>query len=103
MRDFRSPSRKKAPSSQQCQLTRGSRSLSIIILRENTRKLSAIKESIVSNVSDLSAISEENAASSEEVSASIESVSENVTEINNQMSQMEALSAHLSDTVSFFS
>ena len=72
-------------------------------VRENTRKLSAIKESIVSNVSDLSAISEENAASSEEVSASIESVSENVTEINNQMSQMEALSAHLSDTVSFFS
>ncbi len=72
-------------------------------VRENTKKLSAIKESIVSNVSDLSAISEENAASSEEVSASIESVSENVTEINNQMSQMEALSTHLSDTVSFFS
>ena len=62
-----------------------------------------IKESIVSNVSDLSAISEENAASSEEVSASIESVSENVTEINNQMSQMEALSEHLTETVSFFS
>ena len=72
-------------------------------VKENTKKLSQIKESIVSNVSDLSAISEENAASSEEVSASIESVSENVTEINNQMSQMEALSEHLTETVSFFS
>ncbi len=72
-------------------------------VRENTKKLAEIKEAIISNVSDLSAISEENAASSEEVSASIESVSENVNEISREMSQMEDLSGHLSDTVSFFS
>ena len=72
-------------------------------VRENTRKLADIKEAIVSNVSDLSAISEENAASSEEVSASIESVSENVSEISREMSQVEELSDHLAETVSFFS
>ncbi|MBR4581080.1 MAG: cache domain-containing protein [Lachnospiraceae bacterium] len=72
-------------------------------VRENTRKLAEIKEAIVSNVSDLSAISEENAASSEEVSASIESVSENVNEISREMSQVEELSDHLAETVSFFS
>ena len=72
-------------------------------VRDNTRKLAEIKEAIVSNVSDLSAISEENAASSEEVSASIESVSENVNEISREMSQVEALSDHLAETVSFFS
>ena len=72
-------------------------------VRENTRRLADIKEAIVSNVSDLSAISEENAASSEEVSASIESVSENVNEISREMSQVEELSEHLAETVSFFS
>ena len=72
-------------------------------VRENTKKLAEIKEAIVSNVSDLSAISEENAASSEEVSASIESVSENVSEISREISQVEELSGHLSETVSFFS
>ena len=72
-------------------------------VRANTQKLTEIKEAIVSNVSDLSAISEENAASSQEVSASIESVSENVNEISREMSQVEELSDHLSETVSFFS
>ena len=71
-------------------------------VRENTKRLAEIKEAIVSNVSDLSAISEENAASSQEVSASIESVSENVSEISREMTQVEELSGHLSDTVSFF-
>jgi methyl-accepting chemotaxis protein len=72
-------------------------------VRVNTKRLAEIKEAIVSNVSDLSAISEENAASSQEVSASIESVSENVSEISREMSQVEELSVHLSETVSFFS
>lgn len=72
-------------------------------VRVNTKRLAEIKEAIVSNVSDLSAISQENAASSEEVSASIESVSENVSEISREMSQVEELSVHLSETVSFFS
>ena len=72
-------------------------------VQENTRKLTEIKEAIVSNVSDLSAISEENAASSEEVSASIESVSENVSEISREISQVEELSGHLAETVAFFS
>ena len=76
---------------------------SIQVVSENTRKLAEIKEAIISNVSDLSAISEENAASSEEVSASIESVSENVNAISAQISEVQALSDHLSDTVSFFS
>lgn len=76
--------------------------LAIDQVRENTKRLAEIKEAIVSNVSDLSAISEENAASSEEVSASIESVSENVSEISREMSQVEELSGHLSDTVAFF-
>lgn len=71
-------------------------------VRANTKRLTEIKEAIVSNVSDLSAISEENAASSEEVSASIESVSDNVSMISKEMSQVEELSTHLSDTVAFF-
>ena len=71
-------------------------------VRENTKRLAEIKEAIISNVSDLSAISEENAASSEEVSASIESVTENVNEITREMNQVEELSGHLSETVSFF-
>mgnify|MGYP002624457500 CR=1 FL=1 len=69
----------------------------------NTKRLAEIKEAIVSNVSDLSAISEENAASSQEVSASIESVSDNVAEISKEMSQVEELAGHLSETVAFFS
>ena len=67
-----------------------------------TGSLRTIKEQIVSNVSDLSAISEENAASNQEVSASVESIAASVAEIADKMKDMNDLAKNLNDAVAFF-
>ena len=71
-------------------------------VKENAKKLSLIKETIVENVSDLSAISQENAAASEEVNMSIDNVSQNIGAILCKISEVENLSNNLKETVSFF-
>ena len=59
-------------------------------ISEKTRTLDDIKQAIIGNINDLSAVSEENAASNEEVSA-------NVTNIAEAIEQMSAATEHVSE------
>jgi len=67
-----------------------------------TSSLRAIKEQIVGNVTDLSAISEENAASNQEVSASVESIAASVQEIADKMQEVNEQAEGLTRSISFF-
>jgi len=69
---------------------------------EKTEALKGIKERIVSNVSDLSAISEENAASNEEVSASTDNIATSIQEIAERIKAVSAQADNLKEIVSFF-
>ena len=69
---------------------------------EKTESLKDIKERIVANVSDLSAISEENAASNEEVSASTENIASAIQEIAERIKGVSEQADNLKDIVSFF-
>ena len=64
--------------------------------------LNKVKESILNNVSDLSAISEENAASSEEVTANMDTVADNVTNTKNESVKMRSMAEELNDQLSYF-
>lgn len=75
----------------------------IQVVEEHTEALARIKEEIVENVSDLSAISEENAAASEEVAASVESVTESIADISQHTAEIVGLVEKLEEAVSYFS
>ena len=64
--------------------------------------LAIAKDNIISSVSDLSAISEENAASTEEVSASVTSIAEDLNVINKNSGETKSRSNELSEAVSYF-
>lgn len=64
--------------------------------------LNDAKISITSSVSDLSAISEENAASNEEVSASVSEIAGAINSIANNSSSTNDMAINLNDTVSYF-
>ena len=55
------------------------------------------------NVSDLSAISEENAAASEEVAAAVENVTESIADISQHTAEIVGLVEKLEEAVSYFS
>lgn len=61
-----------------------------------------LKDSVMSNVSDLSAISEENAASSEEVAASIESIAGAVESTRTESENMKTLAEDLDEKMKYF-
>ncbi len=67
-----------------------------------TENLENIKTSIVENVSDLSAISEENAASTEEVSASMENITVNMRVISENTESMNGIASDLVNSVGEF-
>ena len=67
-----------------------------------TENLENIKTSIVENVSDLSAISEENAASTEEVSASMENITVNMRVISENADGMNDIASDLVSSVGEF-
>ena len=67
-----------------------------------TEGLESIKATIVGNVSDLSAISEENAASTEEVNASMESIAMNIKAISENSDGMNDIANDLVQSVSEF-
>ena len=67
-----------------------------------TDNLRVIKEQIVSNVSDLSAISEENAASNQEVSASVDTIAASIREIAEKMQEVNERTEQLNSAVAFF-
>lgn len=71
----------------------------ISVEAENLVKL---KDSVLSNVSDLSAISEENAASSEEVSASIENIAAAVESTKIESGNMKTLAEVLDQKMEYF-
>lgn len=64
--------------------------------------LNASKDTITESVSDLSAISEENAASNEEVSASATQIAEAITDIANNSNSTNEMADNLTETVSYF-
>ena len=67
-----------------------------------TESLEQIKATIVENVSDLSAISEQNAASTEEVTASMESIAMNIKAISDDTDGMNDIANNLVDSVGEF-
>ena len=74
----------------------------IRVVEKHTEALAKIKEDIVENVSDLSAISEENAAASQEVAASVENVTESIADISQHTVEIAGLVEKLEQAVSYF-
>ena len=71
-------------------------------ISSQTENLESIKATIIENVSDLSAISQENAASTEEVSASMESIAMNIRVISESSDGMNGIADDLVDAVGKF-
>lgn len=71
-------------------------------ISEEASALDEAKASVVGNISDLSAISEENAASAQEVTASIETISEGVKGTNDESNQMKGYADKLVEQMKFF-
>lgn len=69
---------------------------------KKTDHLGASRDVIVSNVSDLSAISEENAASNQEIAASIEAIAQSIEEIRSKVEGLADASSDLKEQVAFF-
>jgi len=67
-----------------------------------TGQLNNIKEVITNAVSDLSAISQETAATNEEVCSSLSVISKNVTKVSEDSDHMNELSDDLKEAVSYF-
>ena len=67
-----------------------------------TKNLINIKDVITENVSNLSAVSEENSASNEEITASLSSVTENINSISEDNKSMNDLAKGLSEMVEYF-
>ncbi|MBR4174703.1 MAG: cache domain-containing protein [Lachnospiraceae bacterium] len=74
----------------------------IAIIRDKVESLGGVKDGIMSNVSDLSSVSEENAASNEEVTASVENIAMAVSDTKDESITMSDLSRQMSELVSFF-
>ena len=71
-------------------------------ISSQTESLESIKATIVENVSDLSAISEENAASTEEVTASMENIAMNIKTISDNSEGMNGIANNLVRSVGEF-
>ncbi len=71
-------------------------------ISSQTESLESIKATIVENVSDLSAISEQNAASTEEVTASMENIAGNIRTISENSDGMNGIANNLVKSVGEF-
>ncbi|MBO4903589.1 MAG: methyl-accepting chemotaxis protein [Lachnospiraceae bacterium] len=71
-------------------------------ISSQTESLESIKATIVENVSDLSAISQENAASTEEVTASMENIAMNIRVISDNSEGMNSIAGSLVESVGEF-
>ena len=67
-----------------------------------TEQLGSIKNTILSAVSDLSAVSEETSATNQEVSATTETVAQSVVSVSDDMTTMTGLADDLKKSVAFF-
>ncbi len=66
------------------------------------KSLNKLKETVLASISDLSAISEENAASSEEVTASVDNIASAVESTKEESVAMRQLAEELSEEMDFF-
>lgn len=71
-------------------------------ISETTKKLDLIKQDIISNINDLSAISQENAASNEEVTANVGQITEAVQNIAEGVKNMRDVSSNLAEMMMYF-
>lgn len=74
----------------------------IDMIFSKTEMLNKTKASITQNISDLSAISEQNGASAEEVSATCTTISEGVSDTRAKSEEMAAMSEYLLTLVGYF-
>lgn len=71
-------------------------------ISEKTKQLDAVKQDIIGNITELSAISQENAASNEEVAANIASVADAIVEINKDTEHVNSVSKELAILMEYF-
>lgn len=71
-------------------------------ISEKSKQLDGIKQSIIANITDLSAISEENAASNEEVSANVTSIAEAIDQMNTATGHVSEVSDELAELMKYF-
>lgn len=69
---------------------------------DKTNELDSLKNSILENINDLSAISEENAASNEEVSASVADISQRVTKMSENIGDVDRTSDAIANLMKYF-
>lgn len=71
-------------------------------ISEKTKQLDTIKQAIIGNINDLSAISEENAASNQEVSANVTNIAESIDEMNAATGHVNNISEELAQLMEYF-
>ena len=71
-------------------------------IAEKTKNLEELKQTIINNITELSAISEENAASNEEVTANVSSVAESIDRISEDTGMIKKVSADLEEQMKYF-
>lgn len=74
----------------------------IAVIGSMTKSIDNVKNEIVENVSELSAISEENAANNQEVAASVETMGVSIADISKKTNDMKALADNLNQAISIF-
>ena len=70
---------------------------------ERSTQLDEIKQGIIANINDLSAISEENAASNQEVTANVSNIAESVINIEDGIKNIQTVSEELFELMKYFS
>ena len=71
-------------------------------ISEKITALEQVKTTIVGSVQDLSAISEESAASNQQVSASVSNIASSVTDIDSSSQSIKSMADELNESVSYF-
>ena len=71
-------------------------------IAEKTENLARVKEIVVGSVHELSAISEENAASNEEVSEKLDHIVEGINKVNDCCEKMSGMARELQESVAYF-
>ena len=72
------------------------------VISDKAKRLEELKKYIIDSVSELSAISEENAASNEEVTASVANIAESINKISEDTQTIRKVSADLTELMTYF-
>ena len=72
------------------------------VISDKAKRLEELKKHIIDSVSELSAISEENAASNEEVTASVANIAESINKITEDTQTIRKVSADLTELMTYF-